>query len=168
MFENWTLKNNDAIIETKLMEDRVVMENGYQLDRDLKVYEVKDETDESGKALAWLFYSPETKQFRIELSLDADYWTTPLLLSSMLERGEYSINSYWSQMWVEQRIVPIDRQNIQQILEDNGLKAYDPYELLILANGRCAQDDYYLKEVQIADLPEEIMSQLEQSSDGCL
>lgn len=163
MFENWTLKNNDAIIETKLMEDRVVMSN--QLDKNLKVYEVKDETDESGKVLAWLFYSPETKQFRIELPSDADYWTTPLLLSSLLERGEYSINPSWSQMWVEQRIVPIDRQNIRQILEDNGLKEYDPYELLILANGRCAQDEYYLKEVQIADLPEEIMGRLEQKAE---
>lgn len=127
-----------------------------------RVYEVKDETDDSRKVLAWLFYFPETKQFRTELPSDADYWTTPLLLSSLLERGEYSIGSHWSQMWVEQRIVPIDRQNIAQILKDNGLAEYDPYELLILANGRCAQDDYYLEEVQVNDLPTEILDRLEQ------
>lgn len=47
-------------------------------------------------------------------------------------------------MWVRQRIVPPDRQNIGQILKANGLEEYDEFSLLMLGSGRCAQDDYYL------------------------
>ena len=63
---------------------------------------------------------------------------------------------YWRKIWVQQRIVPIDRQNIGEILRDNHLKEYDEYELLTLAMGRCAQDDYYLVPIDGKDLPEEI------------
>ena len=42
---------------------------------------------------------------------------------------------------MQQRIVPTDRQNLGEILRDNGLKEYDEFELLMLATGRCAQDD---------------------------
>lgn len=68
--------------------------------------------------------------------------------------------SYWSKIWVQQRIVPIDRQNIGEILRDNHLKEYDEYELLMLAMGRCAQDDYYLVPINEKELPEEITRRL--------
>ena len=75
------------------------------------------------------------KQFYIELPENADAWETPLLLDSFVKRGETTVNSYWSKIWVQQRIVPIDRQNIGEILRDNHLKEYDEYELLMLAMG---------------------------------
>ena len=40
-----------------------------------------------------------------------------------------------SKIWVEQRIIPSDRQNIAEILRDNNLKEYDEFELLMLAMG---------------------------------
>lgn len=48
-------------------------------------------------------------------------------------------------MWVRQRIVPPDRQNIGQILKANGLEEYDEFSLLMFGSGRCAQDDYCFK-----------------------
>lgn len=78
------------------------------------------------------------------------------MLDSFVKRGETTVNSYWSKIWVQQRIVPIDRQNIGEILRDNHLKEYDEYELLMLAMGRCAQDDYYLVPINEKELPEEI------------
>ena len=54
------------------------------------------------------------------------------------------INAYWSKLWVQQRIVPTDRQNLGQVLKENGLSEYDEFELLMLAEGRCAQDSYFL------------------------
>ena len=62
---------------------------------------------------------------------------------------------------MQERIVPIDRQNIGQILRDNGLKEYDEYELLMLANGRCAQDECCLVPVKESDLPKDIKKRLE-------
>ncbi|MBR5089721.1 MAG: hypothetical protein IK093_09855 [Ruminiclostridium sp.] len=33
---------------------------------------------------------------------------------------------------------------------------YDEYELLLIANGRCAQDDYYIEPLEGHDLPAEL------------
>ena len=80
-----------------------------------------------------------------------------MLLDSFAKRNEMTVNSYWSQIWVQQRIIPTDRQNLGEILRDNGLEEYDEYKLLMLAMGRCAQDDYYLVPMDENELPQEII-----------
>lgn len=115
------------------------------------------EDDNKNKNLGYLIYFENSKQFYIELPDDADPWETPLLLESFLRRGERTINAYWSKLWVQQRIVPTDRQNLGQILKENGLDEYDEYKLLMLVDGRCAQDNYYLVDVPEADMSEEFM-----------
>lgn len=118
----------------------------------MKIFAIRDE--ELGKKnLAYLLYYEESKSFYIELPDDADVWEIPLLLSSFLKQGEYSINSYWSKVWVNQRIVPTDRQNLGMILKDNGLDAYDEFKLLLLGKGRCAQDSVYLVPLKEQHLP---------------
>lgn len=127
----------------------------------MKIFAIRDETDLSQKDLAYLLYYETPKRFYIELPEDADPWDTPLLLSSFAKEGVKSINSYWSRLWVQQRIVPSDRQNLGQILKDNKLKAYDEYELLMLGMGRCAQDDYYLVPITENDLPKKVVKRFE-------
>lgn len=123
----------------------------------MKIFAIRDETDESRKDLAYLFYYENDKRFYIELPEDADPWEMPLLLDSFARKGEHTIDSYWSGLWVRQRIVPSDRQNIGWILRDNGLESYDEYALLMLASGRCEQDDYYLVPIGEGSLPEDII-----------
>lgn len=123
----------------------------------MKIYAIRDESAEVQKDLAYLFYYEIEKQFYIELPENADPWETPLLLDSFVKRNEMTVNSYWALMWVQQRIVPIDRQNIGEILRDNGLEEYDEHKLLMLAMGRCAQDDYYLVPLDENELPQEII-----------
>ena len=113
----------------------------------MRVFAIKNELDKAAKDLAYLLYYEKEKRFYIELPDDADVWETPLLLSSFLKRGEKTVNSYWSLMWVRQRIVPSDRQNLSQVLHENGLEHYDEFELLMAGHGRCAQDDYFLSEI---------------------
>lgn len=120
----------------------------------MRVFAIRDEEDCTAKDLAYLIYYEKDKQFFIELPEDADPWETPLLLSSFIKKGERTINSYWSKLWVTQRIVPTDRQNISQVLKENHLSEYDEFNLLMLANGRCAQDSYYLTEID-KDFPSE-------------
>ena len=55
-----------------------------------------------------------------------------------------ALDKIWDMIWVRQRIIPSDRQNLGQILKDNGLTEYDEYNMLMLTMGRCPQDDYYL------------------------
>lgn len=118
----------------------------------MRIFAIKSESDKNKKDLAYLLYYEKEKRFYIELPEDADPWETPLLLTSFLKRGEKTVNSYWSLMWVRQRIVPSDRQNLGQVLKENGLQEYDEFELLMAGKGRCAQDDYFLDEISESQL----------------
>jgi hypothetical protein len=122
----------------------------------MKIFAIRDATDQSDKDLGYLFYDELEQQFYVELPDDADPWELPLLLASFAERGAHMVGPDWSKIWVQQRIVPPDRQNIGQILREHHLELYDEYELLMLAMGRCAQDDCYLIPMDKEDLPEEI------------
>jgi hypothetical protein len=122
----------------------------------MKIFAIRDETYEIQKDLAYLLYYEQDKKFYIELPDNADPWETPLLLSSFVKRNEKTVNSYWSKLWVQQRIVPTDRQNLGQVLKDNNLTEYDEYRLLMLSMGRCAQDNYYLVPMKEDALPQEI------------
>ena len=127
----------------------------------MRIFAIKDDELSCAKAVAYLLYYEQSKAFYIELPDDADQWETPLLLSAFLKRGEHTINAYWSKIWVQQRIVPADRQNLGQVLKENGLYEYDEFSLLMLANGRCAQDSYYLEEIEPSDIPDEICKRWE-------
>lgn len=130
----------------------------------MKIFAIRDEYSDT-KDLAYLIYYESEKQFYIELPDGSDEWEVPMLLSQFVKKGETTVNSYWSKVWVQQRIVPTDRQNLGQILKDNGLKQYDEFELLMLGKGRCAQDDYYLEPLDEDNLPEELVNRFNQKID---
>ena len=120
----------------------------------MRLFAVRDEALSTDKTFAYLIYYEAPRTFYIELSDQTDPWDMPALLSSFARRSEFSIGSAWSRRWVQQRIVPQDRQNLGQILKDNGLTEYDEFSLLLLANGRCEQDDCCLEEIPVNPLPE--------------
>lgn len=128
----------------------------------MKIFAVRDEEASVQKDLAYLIYYEQEKRFYIELPTDADEWETPLLLSSFVKLGEKTVNAYWSKIWVQQRIVPTDRQNLGQVLKENGLAEYDEFSLLMLAEGRCAQDSYYLAPISREELPEDFLQRYEE------
>ena len=113
----------------------------------MKIFAIRDDSDPDRRDLAYLLYYESSKAFYIEITDHMTEWDVPLILSSFVKRGVYTVNAYWSKVWVQQRIVPTDRQNLGQILADNGLEEYDEFQLLMLANGRCAQDDCYLARI---------------------
>ena len=100
----------------------------------MRIFAIKDETMPKEQILGYLIYYENAKSFYIELPDDADPWDLPPILSSFMKRGKHSVNSYWSRLWVEQRIIPQERQNIGQILRDNGLETYDPFSFLLFIN----------------------------------
>ena len=125
----------------------------------MKIFAIKD--NENKKTLAYLLYYEKEKSFYIELPDNADPWETPLILSSFANKNISTVNSYWSKIWVQQRIVPSDRQNLGQILKENNLTEYDEFELLMLSGGRCAQDDLYIELTSESDMPESILKRYE-------
>ena len=107
----------------------------------MKISVIKDEYNNS---LGYLLYCEYDSSFIVEFPEDADEWKTPLLLSSYVKRKKFTVYPDDALMWVKERIVPSSRQNIASILKDSNLKEYDEYKLLMMNDGRCSQDNYYL------------------------
>ena len=126
----------------------------------MKAYAIRDASIDKERDLAWLLYYEEERTFHIEICDDVDEWDVPLILSSFVRRGKRALDPYWSRMWVEQRIVPPDRQNLGMILKENGLQEYDEHKLLVLADGRCAQDECFIKPLKAGSLPPELVRRL--------
>lgn len=127
-------------------------------------FEIRDSSqliqDNTDRILGYLFYYERHKRFFVELLRGVDEWDAPFMFKSFVEKKIFSIDSIWSKKWVELRIIPRERQNIGDILRDNGLKEYDEYRLLVLSEGRCAQDDCYVRKIKEKDLPDEITDRL--------
>ena len=126
----------------------------------MKAYAIRDASIDKGRDLAWLLYYEREDTFHIEISEDVDEWDAPLILSSFVKRGVRALDPYWSRVWVEQRIVPRDRQNLGMILKENGLKEYDAYRLLVLSDGRCAQDECFITPLKTGTFPQELSRRL--------
>ena len=123
------------------------------------VFEIHNKA-ENRRLLGYLFYYDRSKRFYTELLSDLDEWSAPFIFAGHVKRGEYSIDSVWSKKFVNQRIIPPDRQNLGSILKENGLKTYDEYKLLLLSEGRGAQDELYLVRISEKEILSEINSRL--------
>ena len=123
------------------------------------VFEIRDKARKSC-LLGYLFYYERSKRFFAELLSETDEWTCPFIFSDYVKKGIYSIDSGRTGKFVEQRIIPSDRQNLGTILKENGLKEYDEYRLLLLSEGRCAQDELFLVRISEADIIPQVSKRL--------
>lgn len=131
----------------------------------MKLFEIRDASqicpDGTDRLLGYLFYYERSHRFYVELMEELDEWEAPPMFLGHVKKKTYSIDSVWSMKWVRQRIIPVDRQNLGSILRDNHLKAYDEYRLLMLSEGRCAQDEEYIRPAATDMLPAEIRKRLD-------
>ena len=132
----------------------------------MKIFAIKNENDNT--VFSYLVYYEIADKFYIEIDDNADEWCVPFYISHFVRRGIFTVNAKQSSEWVRQRIIPPDRQNIGQILKDNGLKNYREYELLMLGEGRCAQDDYCLELITENDLPKCIRDRIKKRIDDVI
>lgn len=99
-----------------------------------------------------LLYYEGDRAFIIELREELDAWTAPLMFAGMVERGIYTVPRKLGILWVRERIIPPDRQNISSILANHHMKEYDEMKLLELSGGRCAQDGMVIeRQEQLSD-----------------
>ncbi len=125
------------------------------------VFRIHDKA-QKGRLLGYLFYYERSKRFFTELLEDTDEWTCPFIFSGYIKKRIHSIDSIWSGKFVRQRIIPSDRQNLGSILKENELGEYDEFKLLLLSEGRCAQDDLYLVRSSEKEIIPEIQNRLDQ------
>lgn len=112
----------------------------------MKVYEIYDE--ENQLDIGILSYFEDNKSYIIELRTELDEWTAPLLFTSFVKKGIYTIPRDASLMWVRERVIPIGRQNIGSILSTHKMKEYDEMKLLELSEGRCSQDGLCIRRIE--------------------
>lgn len=113
----------------------------------MRRFEIIDGSRRNAKPCAVLSYDLDTREFGIRLEEHATERDVPMMLAPFVRRGEREIGNAWAKRWVEDRIVPSSRQNIGQVLKSHGLREYDEMTLLAASEGRCSQDDFYIREI---------------------
>ena len=85
----------------------------------------------------------------------------PIFFQSFINKNKYTINSYWTYKWINERIVPYERGNINSILKDNKIPYYNELLLLISSKGNSSMDDNYIEEMKESDLDDKIKNRME-------
>ena len=129
----------------------------------MKSYEILDEANFIN--IGVLLYYEKAKEFIIELNENLDEWTAPLLFTSFVKKGIFTIPRDISLLWVKERVIPSGRQNIGSILSNHKLKAYDEMKLLELAEGRCSQDSMFIRRIDA--LPEFVLDRQKKNLIDC-
>ena len=119
----------------------------------MRVFALKDANDPDGSVLAVLSCYESGREYYLDMPEGTDPWTVPFVLSSFASRGQWRIGPEWSKRWVESRLVPRSRQNLGEVLRENGLTEYDSLRLLEMTEGRNSQDDCYLEPLRPGDAP---------------
>lgn len=133
----------------------------------MKSYAIYDEDLNRILPIGYLFYYEKANSFIIELCEDLDEWDAPLLFQGLVKRGIFTISEEISQMWVRERVIPSGRQNIGLILKNHKMKEYKEMAFLAMNEGRCIQDNCYIKEVFAGEIPEDITSRMNKNIAEC-
>ena len=124
----------------------------------MKIYAIID--DDEKKELAYFIYYEKINECYIEIRDDVDEWDLPFILEHFVRNGKRTVDPYHTLLWLRQRVVPSDRQNIGMILKECGLETYDEIALFLIAEGRCSQDACYIKRIKNEQLPPEIVTRM--------
>ncbi len=100
------------------------------------------------KTVGYLYYDETAKTYRIEIPADVKSVEAPLILSDFIRKGIREIDNKWSLRWVQGRVTPPERQNIGQVLKNNGMKFYSEFPLLMKNKGWCCQDECYIEQIE--------------------
>lgn len=125
----------------------------------MKVYDIID--GELERSIGTLLYYEKEKSFIMELMNDLDEWTAPLLTTSLVKQGIYTIPKDVSFAWVSGRVIPSGRQNIGAILNRHHLKEYDEMKFLEISKGRCSQDAIHIRPID--ELPKYVIERQEKN-----
>lgn len=130
----------------------------------MTAYEIIDL--ENSVAVGILQYFEKENSWIIELKDDLDEWSAPLLFAGLVKKGIYSMPRSLSHDWVRSRVIPSERQNIEDILNHHRLKAYDEMMLLELSEGKCSQDSLMIRKTD--RLPDYVMERTQKNLVDCI
>ena len=120
----------------------------------MRIFAIHEDEIDKNNPIGMLIYYERSNHFIIELCDFLDEWNAPLLFASFVKKGLFTIPHQYAKLWVQERVIPTDRQNIGMILKNAKLTKYDECKLLWLSRGKSSQDSCYLKEVKENEIPE--------------
>ena len=112
----------------------------------LKIYAIKNKKNIYG----YFFVDLENDDCYIELNEGLDSY--PIFFDIFIKKNKYIIESYWTRKWIGERVIPADRQNINDILKDNGFKYYNEILMIIASKAHSSMDDNYLEEIKYEEV----------------
>ena len=113
----------------------------------LRVFAIYNPLKRKRRAAAWVLFEPGENSYRIELAQWAQPKDLPLELALYKQDGTLLVGGSRARRWVEDRVPPQDRDNIEQVLDAAGIDEYYLPSLLGKTKGRCWRDDFLLEEV---------------------
>lgn len=113
----------------------------------MRRFEILDASRRGALPCAVLNWDERKDEFSIEIAKWAGEGDVPMLLAPFARKGQRRVDDAWARRWVAERVVPSSRQNLGQVLKANGLDGYEPMALLVAGAGRCAQDDFRIREI---------------------
>lgn len=120
----------------------------------MRRFEIVDGNRRRADSCATLVWDEDADTLSIEIAEAASENDVPMLFAAFIRKGQRIVDDEWARRWVEERVTPTSRQNLGQVLKANGLQHYDAMQLLIKAEGRCAQDDFYIREAAQTSIAE--------------
>ena len=123
----------------------------------MRYFEIVDSRHRRSRSAAGLLVYDEaepekTRRFTIYIAPDASVDEVPMLFIPFIEKEQRVIPPEWALVCVHERIPPVNRQNISEILIANGHEEYDALILLLAGEGRCCQDEFMVREVALDEL----------------
>ena len=106
-----------------------------------KICAINNEAKYGTGVIGYVLYHGNEKEFSIELDEALSLSDVPIFFETFIKNRTFTITDHFARKWVDQRIVPKNRQNLGMILKEAGLNEYDPYALLLWGGGRSSQDD---------------------------
>ena len=100
------------------------------------------------KTVGYLYYDETAKNYRIEIPDDVKSAEAPLILSDFIRKGKRELDHKWSLRWVQGRVTPPERQNIGQVLKNNGMEFYSEFPLLLKNQRWSCQDECYIVQIK--------------------
>ena len=113
----------------------------------LRKFELIDDNIEPQKEHAILTYDEENDIYSIYVPKTVKSEDLPAIPALLVMKGIREIEDKWARRFVQERVVPPNRQNIGEIMRQVGMTYYSEFPLLLYTSGRCCMDDFYIREI---------------------
>lgn len=122
----------------------------------MKIYEIRNKHTVYG----YFFYEDDDNYY---IEIVDGLPSYPVFFNEFVKKNTYIINSYWTLKWINERVIPYSRQNINSILKENNMTRYNEIEMLIKSMGKSSMDDNYLKCIKESEICDSIRKRREKT-----